>query len=397
MKAICAALATSLLLASTGAWAQEPSKKDVAEAKSLFKEGIGLYKNGKHAQALEKFRSSYELRPHWKLHLNIGLCYKELAMYTAAKTEFAAFIEEGGGKVNADEKKQVLMELENLEKIIAVLDIDAGPTGAEIQLDGKSQGLAPLDDPIEVDPGSHVLEVSLEGHYPYREEFLVSKGEQKSVQVTLEKEPEEVPDEPVEPVEPVELGDDLVAVTGQPVGGDQRVVHPDLGPSSREPREHVARRGLPVVGDVGLVGDTDAQHAGTLHRASVRVELLDDPRDDVVGHVDVDVLGEVDEAGRGAQLAGTPREELRVEGDAVPADPGAGVEGLEAERLGRGGVDDLPDVDVEGVGELRELVDERDVDRAVGVLEQLRQLGGAGRPDDVDPLHEPAVGGRGHA
>ncbi len=46
--------------------------------------------------------------------------------------------------------------------------------------------------------------------------------------------------------------------------------------------------------------------------------------------------------------------------------------------------DDLPDVDVHPVAELRELVDERDVDRAEDVLEQLRQLGGLGRRDGVD-------------
>ena len=61
--------------------------------------------------------------------------------------------------------------------------------------------------------------------------------------------------------------------------------------------------------------------------------------------------------------------------------PGPGLEAHEAERLGRGGVDDLPDVDAHAVGEHRELVDERDVDRAEDVLQQLRQLGHLGRGD----------------
>ena len=66
-----------------------------------------------------------------------------------------------------------------------------------------------------------------------------------------------------------------------------------------------------------------------------------------------------------------------------PPRPGPGLEAHEAERLRRRGVDDLPDVDLHPVAELRELVDERDVDRAEDVLEQLRQLGRLGRRDLV--------------
>ena len=67
----------------------------------------------------------------------------------------------------------------------------------------------------------------------------------------------------------------------------------------------------------------------------------------------------------------------------MPAEAGAGAEAHVAERLGRGRVDHLPDVDPHPVAEDRELVDERDVDRAEDVLEQLRQLGRLGARDLV--------------
>ena len=62
-------------------------------------------------------------------------------------------------------------------------------------------------------------------------------------------------------------------------------------------------------------------------------------------------------------------------GRQCPPTPGPGREAHEAERLGGGGVDRLPDVDAEVVGEHRQLVDQRDVDVPEGVLEQLGQLG----------------------
>ena len=67
-----------------------------------------------------------------------------------------------------------------------------------------------------------------------------------------------------------------------------------------------------------------------------------------------------------------------------PPTPGPGVERLEAERLGGGAVDRVPQVHAELVAEDRHLVHQRDVDVPVGVLEQLGHLGLAGglRLDD---------------
>ena len=74
-----------------------------------------------------------------------------------------------------------------------------------------------------------------------------------------------------------------------------------------------------------------------------------------------------------------------------PPETGAGLERGEAERLRRCCVDHFPDVDAHAIGELRELVDERDVDRAIDVLEQLRQLGRLRRRDLVHRVDRRAV------
>ncbi len=102
----------------------------------------------------------------------------------------------------------------------------------------------------------------------------------------------------------------------------------------------------------------------------------------VVGHVLVDVVGQLDEAERVAEvLLDPPREVARVDRQAVPADSGAGRESHVAERFGRRGVDRPPDVDAEVAGEHRQLVDERDVDVPERVLEQLDELGLLARTD----------------
>ena len=113
---------------------------------------------------------------------------------------------------------------------------------------------------------------------------------------------------------------------------------------------------------------------------------------DVVGHVVVDVVGQLDEAERLAEVSlHPPRQVARVDGQAVAADAGTGREAHVAEGLGGGGVDGLPDVDAEVGGEHGQLVDEGDVDVAEGVLQQLGELGLLGRGDRDGALDDRVV------
>ena len=115
--------------------------------------------------------------------------------------------------------------------------------------------------------------------------------------------------------------------------------------------------------------------------------------EDKVGHGGVDLAGQLDEAGVEVELLGFPGEIEGVDGNAVAAKAGAGIEGLEAEGLGFGGVDDFVDVDVHLHAELLELVDERDVDAAIDVFEELGHLGYGGRTDGDDAAEDAAVHG----
>ena len=78
----------------------------------------------------------------------------------------------------------------------------------------------------------------------------------------------------------------------------------------------------------------------------------------------------------------------------MAAQAGAGIEGLEAERLCLGRVDDFVDIDAHPHAELLELVDQRDVDAAVDVFKQLGHLGDRGAADLDDAAEDGAIEGR---
>src|SRR5690606_11658593 len=114
--------------------------------------------------------------------------------------------------------------------------------------------------------------------------------------------------------------------------------------------------------------DAEDQHFGAADGFADVVEGILDPAHDVGGHGDVDLAGELDKTRRHTVLARLPGEVKGVDRYAVPAEPRAGVETLEAEGLGGGGVEHFPDVDAHALVDQLELVDQRDVDRAVDVF-----------------------------
>ena len=123
--------------------------------------------------------------------------------------------------------------------------------------------------------------------------------------------------------------------------------------------------------DPGLVADAEDQDPRALDRLAGLVQGALDALG-AEGRLGlVDFPGQLDELRVEVVLAGLEGEVEGVDRQAVAAHPRPGIEAHEAEGLGRGGVDHLPDVDAEPVAELGELVDEGDVDRAEDVLEEL--------------------------
>lgn len=59
---------------------------------------------------------------------------------------------------------------------LAQLEISSLTDGAEVFIDGAFVGLIPLDGPIEVEPGEHVIKVSKRGYVDYLETHVIKRG-----------------------------------------------------------------------------------------------------------------------------------------------------------------------------------------------------------------------------
>jgi len=159
---------------------------DEPSAKQHFLQGVSHFKEGKFSLALESFKASYALRPHWELHYNIGLCYKELGFHVEAKREFEEYIVQGKGKIPVDKQEVIFSVMAEIAGLLGLLDVTVNVKGAAITIDGHLVGTYPLPGPVELNRGEHVIEASAEGYLPSGGTFVVEEGERKAMTIDLE-------------------------------------------------------------------------------------------------------------------------------------------------------------------------------------------------------------------
>ncbi len=62
----------------------------------------------------------------------------------------------------------------------------SAPDGADVSVDGKLVGVAPIEQPVELGAGPHRVSATLIGHHPYSEELELRLGQEISVAASLE-------------------------------------------------------------------------------------------------------------------------------------------------------------------------------------------------------------------
>ena len=146
-----------------------------AGAQSLLKEGAEFYQQGAFADAVEKFDQAYAIFPSPKLLFNIGQASRELGRPVESVEAFDRFLVQAPDsppELIAEAKRSV----EELSRKIGKLLIDCSVSGAEISVDGRRVGLAPLEDLFRVTPGSHQVTATHPGTMPAIETVIVAAG-----------------------------------------------------------------------------------------------------------------------------------------------------------------------------------------------------------------------------
>jgi hypothetical protein len=175
-------------LTTSVAHAQDADKGD---AKALLASGLKLFAAKDYLGALSVFETAYERYPSPKILLNIGTTLLKLDRKVDAANIYQRYLD----AKDVDEKKQADAQkiLAGLDKELGVLDISVTPENAEIQIGtGKWVSLDAVRK-ARVAPGEVTL-LARAPRYKLRAETLsITKGETRSVALTLEEEPTSTP------------------------------------------------------------------------------------------------------------------------------------------------------------------------------------------------------------
>jgi hypothetical protein len=196
---LCLAASTAIAIPAA-AQPSGPSTTAVAatdRARSLHVEGARLFELGKYDEAYVAFLAAWALKKHPQIAGNLADCEVKIGKYRDAAEHFAFMARDPNHEAKPEAKRLAQERLKDVQTRIGTVTISVSSNGAELMLDGKALGTSPLEGPIFVDPGAHVVEATLKGHKPARMPVDAPKGSTQNVALTLEV----VPDAP--PVPPV--------------------------------------------------------------------------------------------------------------------------------------------------------------------------------------------------
>jgi hypothetical protein len=167
------------LLAQAGAQTTDPESK--AKAQVLLKDGAQSYRQGAYADALEKFDQAYAIFPSPKLLINIGQANRELGRTVEAVDAFEKFLlsDDASPDLISEAKRSV----NELAPKIGKLLIDCDVVDAELSVDGKMAGKAPLADVVRVSPGRHQVTATSPTMIPVVQTVEVAPGTVQTVAI----------------------------------------------------------------------------------------------------------------------------------------------------------------------------------------------------------------------
>ncbi|WP_428263884.1 PEGA domain-containing protein [Haliangium sp.] len=178
------------------------------EADRHFKNGVTLFDDRKYAEALAEFEKAYALAPHPLVLYNLAGAHRALSQYDQAVDFYNRFLHDGAGVVRDRALAKGRQELEELLALVALVDIRTEPAGATVFTDGREVGPSPLDDPLVLGPGDHVIEARLDGYDTAERELRVAAGDEVTVELTLTETPVAPPSPPPpRPIDPAPVLD----------------------------------------------------------------------------------------------------------------------------------------------------------------------------------------------
>jgi hypothetical protein len=173
-KVFMAGVVLSSLLPGAAGAQEETEDRTRAEAQEVFERAVLLMQNENWEIARAEFQRSVDLFPTRSALFDLAMCEKALHHYRISLQRFQEWQERYSASAPEEEQVLVEQEVDELVQFLGTLVIATEPAGAEIRVDGEVVGTTPLPSPVTVDAARHVVEATLAGYLPARQEVVMT-------------------------------------------------------------------------------------------------------------------------------------------------------------------------------------------------------------------------------
>lgn len=202
---------------------------DTKEAKTLFEDGVKLYREGHYEEARVKFKAAYGLKKRPSILLNLARAELQTKRPLDAAAHFRELIAMPDAK--AEDRDDAKAGLADARKLLGVVAIDA-PDGSTVTIDGEARGTTPME-PIDVAAGGHSFTVKAPSGKVTTEKVTLfagqtttmhAHGDAKAEPALVDKKPDETPtaEPPTTDKKP-----DTTTDSGNAYDGDDTAAKPD--------------------------------------------------------------------------------------------------------------------------------------------------------------------------
>lgn len=179
---LAASLGSSLLPVAAFAQAT-PVDASRAEARDRFERGLKLFDSGDNAGALAEFKRAYELTGNTRVLYNLGLVYAAMGRPVEATDALDKLLANPTGLPDEMKTRATQTRAEVATRIAQLVVVTNVP--AVIEVDNVEAGKAPLDKPIRVASGTHIVGAIAPGYAPLRREVTIASGSKADVKLDL--------------------------------------------------------------------------------------------------------------------------------------------------------------------------------------------------------------------
>jgi len=155
----------------------------IGMARERFKEGVAHFDKKEYEKARAAFVQAYALKKHPAVLLNLAQSEVRSGRERDAAKHFTQYLREATD-ASAAEREAAQTGLATARAAVVELQVSVDDSGAEILVDGASEGTSPLTDPVFVDPGSHTIEAK-KGDRSATQSVSGKAGEKKEARLML--------------------------------------------------------------------------------------------------------------------------------------------------------------------------------------------------------------------